>query len=185
MITKDLKKNNEDIALRILYVPYEEEENEIIDVQPEYISKFNFTKKKQVVLLKISDGSGKWHFLALKSELEENSDCMKPTKSFSKLMRNISSNSHENYYCFGCFHSFRCKSTLEKYTLLWKIMTLYEDCIQKLCKELREKATDIFNTEKIPMTPLTPEQKKKHSDSDKCFICPGEFNNNKKSKKES
>ena len=69
MITKDLKKNNEDIALRILYVPYEEEENEIIDVQPEYISKFNFTKKKQVVLLKISDGSGKWHFLALKSEL--------------------------------------------------------------------------------------------------------------------
>ena len=64
-------------------------------------------------------------------------------------------------------------------------MTLYEDCIQKLCKELREKATDIFNTEKIPMTPLTPEQKKKHSDSDKCFICPGELNNNKKSKKES
>ena len=259
------KKKNEDIALNILYVPYEEEENEIIDVQPQYISKFNFTKKKQVVLLKISDGSGKWHFLALKSELEENSDCMKPTKSFSKLMRNISSNSHENYYCFGCFHSFRCKSTLEKHTLLCKdhdfckikltennkkikqhkygskalrmndiiyvdlecllvnydtcsndpnkshtrniaqhipsgysitalrnhnkstVVTYYrgEDCIQKLCKELREKATDLFNTEKIPMTPLTPEQKKKHSDSDTCFICQGEFNSNKKSKKES
>ena len=35
------------------------------------------------------------------------------------------------------------------------------------------------------MTPLTPEQKKKHSDSDTCFICQGEFNSNKKSEKES
>ena len=52
-------------------------------------------------------------------EQEEN-DCMKPTKSFSKLMRGISSNSHKNYYWFGCFHSFRCKSTLEKHTQLCK-----------------------------------------------------------------
>ena len=92
-----MKKNNEDIALRILYVPNEEEENEIIDVQPEYISKFNFTKKKQEVLLKISDGSGKLHFLALKSELEENSDCMKPTKSFSKLPENNKKIKQQNY----------------------------------------------------------------------------------------
>ena len=35
-------------------------------------------------------------------------------------MRDISSNSHENYYCFGCFLSFRCKSTLEKHTQLCK-----------------------------------------------------------------
>ena len=35
-------------------------------------------------------------------------------------MRDISSNAHENYYCFGCFHSFRCKSTLEKHTQLCK-----------------------------------------------------------------
>ena len=77
-----------------MYVPNEEN----IDVRPEYISKFNFTSKKQVVLLKISNVE-KWQFLALKSEQEESSDCMKPTKSFPRLMRDISSNSHENYYC--------------------------------------------------------------------------------------
>ena len=93
---------------------------ESVDVLPEYVFKFNFTRKKQVVLLKVSNGD-KWHFLALKSEQEEN-DCMKPTKRFSKLMRDISSNSHENYYCFGCFHSFRCKPTLEKHTNFVKIM---------------------------------------------------------------
>ena len=35
-----------------------------------------------------------------------------------------------------------------------------KDCLSKLCKELREKATDLFDTEKLPMTPLTPEQQK-------------------------
>ena len=45
---------------------------------------------------------------------------MKPTKSFSRLMRDISSNVHENHHCFGCFHSFRCKSTFEKHTELCK-----------------------------------------------------------------
>ena len=79
---KRFEKYNEDIALNILYVPNEEN----IDVRPEYISKFNFTSKKQVVLLKISNGE-KWQFLALKSEQEESSDCMKPTKSFSRLMK--------------------------------------------------------------------------------------------------
>ena len=121
---KRFEKFNEDIALNILYVPFaDEDEREFddvsIDIRPEYISKFSYTRKIQVVLLKISDGD-KWHFLALKSDKEENSDCMKPTKSFSKLMRDISSSSHGNYYCFGCFHSFRCKSTLEKHTQLCK-----------------------------------------------------------------
>ena len=45
---------------------------------------------------------------------------MKPTKSFSKLMRDISWNLHENYYCFGCVHSLRCNSTLEKHARLCK-----------------------------------------------------------------
>ena len=102
---------------KISYVP---SDNEIIDLNPEYISKFNFTRKNQIVLLKISDGSEKGHFLALKSEQKENRDCMKTTKSFSRLMREISSNAHENYYSFGCFHSFRCKSTVEKHTQLCK-----------------------------------------------------------------
>ena len=35
-------------------------------------------------------------------------------------MARISSNSHENHYCFGCFHPSRCNSTLEKHTELSK-----------------------------------------------------------------
>ena len=35
-------------------------------------------------------------------------------------MRNISSNSHQKYYCFECSHLFICKSTLEKHTQLCK-----------------------------------------------------------------
>ena len=50
---KSFEKYNEDIALNILYVPCDVE---LIDVMPEYISKFNFTRKMQVVLLKISNG---------------------------------------------------------------------------------------------------------------------------------
>ena len=59
---KRFEKNNEDIALNILYVPFDNE-GEIIGVRPEYISKFSFTRKKQVALLKISNGE-RWHFLA-------------------------------------------------------------------------------------------------------------------------
>ena len=48
---------NSDVALNILYVPFGKE-----DICPEYISNHNFDKKDQVILLKISDGKGKWHF---------------------------------------------------------------------------------------------------------------------------
>ena len=97
---------NSDIALNILYVPFEEE-----NVLPEYISNRNFDKKDQAILLKISDGKGKWHFLALPSVLDEDG-VKRPYKSLSRLMEGISSNSHENYYCLGCFHYFRTKTTL-------------------------------------------------------------------------
>ena len=51
------KKLNEDIALNILYVPPGEK-----NICPEYISKCNFNKKNQIILLKITDESEKWHF---------------------------------------------------------------------------------------------------------------------------
>ena len=50
-------------------------------------------------------------FLALPSVLDEDG-VKRPYKSLSRLMEGISSNSHENYYCLGCFHSFRTKTTL-------------------------------------------------------------------------
>ena len=180
---------------------------------------------------------------------------MKPLKVFSRLMRDKSSKSHENYYCYGCFHSFRCQSTLEKHTQLCEdhdyckiklpekgknikkhkygtkplrlndmiylvlecVLFKYDscsnnpnqshrendayhqaygysttilrnhskettvayhrgkDCLSKLCKKLREKATELFNTEKLPMTTLTHKQQKKHNESDKCHICKTKF----------
>ena len=167
---------------------------------------------------------------------------MRPTKGFSKLMRDISSSVHKSHYCFGCFHSFKCNSTLEKHTRLCKDhdfckinlpdkkknikehkygskslrmndiiyvdlesllvkydiclndpnkshtvniaqhissgysitilrnhsksteVTFYrgEDCIQKLCSDLKNISTKLFDTEKFPMTSLTTEQKKQH-----------------------
>ena len=212
-----------------------------------------------MTLLKITDGKGALHFLALKGEPTEDG-FMRPTKDFSRLMLNKSSKSHENYYCYGCFDSFRCQSTLEKHKLLCKghdyciiklpkegknikkhkhgtkalrmndmiyldlecLLLKYdlcsnnpnksytenithhvacgysttilrnhskettiayyrgEDCLSKLCEGLREKATELFNTEKLPMTPLTHEQQKKHSESNKCYICKRKFIHDKK-----
>lgn len=61
------EKNNENIALNVLYVPFNQKM-----VRQEYISKHNFTRNKQVVLLKITDkDEEKWHFTALKSIRQE------------------------------------------------------------------------------------------------------------------
>ena len=35
-------------------------------------------------------------------------------------MEGISSNSHEDYYCLGCFHSFRTETTLKDHVNLCK-----------------------------------------------------------------
>ena len=105
---------NSDVALNILCIPFEEE-----NVLPEYISNRNFDKKDQAILLKISDGKGKWHFLALPSVLDEDG-VKRPYKSLSRLMEGISSNSHENYYCLGCFRSFRTETTLKNHVDLCK-----------------------------------------------------------------
>ena len=45
---------------------------------------------------------------------------LRPTKSFSKLMNGISSKNHGDFYCYGCFHSFRTQSTLIKHIELCK-----------------------------------------------------------------
>ena len=89
--------------IKFLFVPFNEE-----NVCPEYISNRNFDKIDQVILLKISDGEGKWHFLALPSNLDEDR-VKRPYKSISGLMEGISSNSHGHFYCLGCFSSFRTK----------------------------------------------------------------------------
>ena len=96
---------NDAVALNILYVPLNE-----VNICPEYISKRKFDKKHQVVLLKVGDDTGKWHFLALPSNLDEDG-VTRPKKSISRLLVGISSKSHNDFYCFGCLHSFRSEKS--------------------------------------------------------------------------
>ena len=100
---------NSDIALNILYAPFGK-----MNVCPEYISKHNVTAKNQVTLLKITDDKGKWHFLALPSVLDENG-VKRPMNALSRLMKGISSSNHGDFYCYGCLHSYRTKTTLQNH----------------------------------------------------------------------
>ena len=93
--SKDWKKfecNNE-VALNILYVPYNTKKINIA-----YKSKNNLTHKRQIILLMISDGQ-KWHYLVV--------------KNLSGLLRRITSNHKEDFYCLNCFHSYRTENKLE------------------------------------------------------------------------
>ena len=62
---KRFDKNNETIALNILFIPHDEK-----TINLTYKSKYNRERKNQVVLLMITDGK-KWHYIALKSERTE------------------------------------------------------------------------------------------------------------------
>ena len=92
---KIFELNNKSIALNILYVPHNTKKIHIA-----YKSKHNLIREKQVILLMITDGQ-KWHYLAV-------------TK-LSSLLRGITSNNHEDFYCLKCFHSFRTRNKLEKH----------------------------------------------------------------------
>ena len=93
--SKDWKKfecNNE-VALNILQVSYNTKKINIA-----YKSKNNLTQEKQIILLMISDGQ-KWHYLVV--------------KNLSRLLRGITSNHKEDFYCLNCFHSYRTENKLE------------------------------------------------------------------------
>ena len=62
-------------------------------------SKYNFKRKNQIILLMITDGK-KWHYLAV--------------KSFSALLRGITSKHVGDFSCLNCFHSYRTKNKLKK-----------------------------------------------------------------------
>ena len=94
--SKDWKKfelNNESIALNIFYVPYNTRK-----IHLAYKSKHNLTREKQVILLMITDGE-KWHYLAV--------------TRLSELLRRITSNHKEDFYCLNCFHAYTTKNKLE------------------------------------------------------------------------
>ena len=53
-----------------------------------------------------------------------------------------------------------------------------EDCMKKLCKDLREHATKIINYEKKDMIPLTKKEEENHNNQKFCYICKKEFDTN-------
>ena len=84
--------NNKNVALNILYVPFNTKKIEIA-----YKSKYNLVRDNQIILLMISNGEN-WHYLAV--------------KSLSRLLRGITSNYDGDYYCLNCFHSYRTENKL-------------------------------------------------------------------------
>ena len=106
---KDWKKfeiNNNEIALNILFIPYNTKKINLANK-----SKYNHKRKNQVVLLmttndKKCDEVNKWHYIALKSiGTADRFNC--PIRSLSRLFRGITSNNSGDFYCLGCFYSFQ------------------------------------------------------------------------------
>ena len=104
---KKFERNNEAIALNILYVPHNKRE-----IRPAYRLKCNRKRENQVILLIIIDGE-KWHYLALKSEPAADR-YNRPVTSLSRLFRGITSNHNGDFYCMGCFNYFRTDNALKK-----------------------------------------------------------------------
>ena len=62
--------------------------------------KHSFKQENQVILLMITDVK-KWHYLAV--------------KSLPTLLREITSNHKESFYCLNCFPSYSTKNKLKKH----------------------------------------------------------------------
>ena len=106
------EKNNTDIALNILFI-----EHNMKEIRQCYISKHTKTRNNHVNLLMITDGTGKSHYLAI--------------KSISGLLRGITSNHNGAFYCLNCFHSYRTANKLNNHEDLYKN---YDFCNLKLPK---------------------------------------------------
>ena len=100
--SKDWKKfelNNE-IALNILYVLYNTKK-----IHVAYKSKYNLTREKQVILLMISNGEN-WHYLVV--------------KNLPGLLKGITSNHKEEFYCLNCFCTYSTKNKFEEHKKVYE-----------------------------------------------------------------
>ena len=97
---KKFEKNNTAIPLNILFVQHDTKQ-----IKPAYKSKYNNNREDQVILLMITDGT-KWRYFALKSEriFYGGKWCNRAKTSFSRLLREITSNYHGDFYCLNCYH---------------------------------------------------------------------------------
>ena len=112
--SKDWKKfelDNE-IPLNILYVPHNAKK-----MQLAYKSKHNVTGEKQIILLMISNGEN-WHYLVV--------------NNLPGLLKGVTSNHKEDFYCLNCFHSYRTKNKLEEHK---KICENHDYCHVEMSNE--------------------------------------------------
>ena len=93
---KKFEQNNKEITLNILFVPYNKKE-----IEPTYTSKYNCKRRKQVILLMITDDDNRWHYLAVK--------CL------PALFRRITSINNGDFYRLNCFHSYQTLNKLKKH----------------------------------------------------------------------
>ena len=92
---KKFERNNESIALNVLYVSYK-----IKKISFAYKSKHNLNREEKIILLMISNGE-KWHYKAV--------------TRLSGLLRGVTFNHNDDFYCLNCFHAFRTKNKLEEH----------------------------------------------------------------------
>ena len=90
-----MEKNNKTIALNVLCIP---RNTKTISVA--YRSEYNSKRKKQVILLMISNGK-KQSYLA--------------ATNLSPLLQRIPSNHKENFCCLNCFNSYTSKNKLKEH----------------------------------------------------------------------
>ena len=110
-----MKKNNETIALNILYIPYN---TETINIA--YKSKYN-KRKKQVILSMIITNGKKHHYLVV--------------TNISALFQRISSNHDGDFYCLNCFSSYTTKNKPKKHE---EICNNHDSCHIEIPKQIEK-----------------------------------------------
>ena len=112
---KDWKKfetNNKLISLNILYVTHNTKK-----IYCAYKSKYNLTRKSQVILVMTTDGKN-WHYLAV--------------KSLSALLNGIASNHNGDFYCLNCFRAYTTENSLNEHT---NVCENHDYCYEEMPKE--------------------------------------------------
>ena len=126
---KNLKKNNDTIALNILYVEQSTKKISVV-----YKSKYNNKRKKQVILLMIGDGK-KYHYLAV--------------TNLSGLLKGISSNHIKGFYCSNGFNSYTTENKLKQHA---EKCNKHESCHMEMPEQFILKYNPGEKSLKVPFT---------------------------------
>ena len=95
------KKNNNTVALNVLFFPYNTKQ-----ITPAYVSRDNSDRENQVIFLMITDVK-KWHYTFV--------------KRLSALLKRITSKHDGDFYCINCFYSFTAKNAFKKHENVCKV----------------------------------------------------------------